>query len=308
MEGLRKFLGDWYIYVILALFWALAVVIEPFFRTVSTFSTILICAVPIALIGLGQTFVVLTANFDLSVGAVASLATAIASVTMDMGIVVSVVLVLLVSLGIGFLNGIGVAKLGITSFIMTLGMMFFINGVALFFRPSPGGFISEPFKNMMLYRAGGLPITAILILIVGAVLGIFLLRKRKFGRYVYAIGGDAIGASLSGIDVDRVQVKVFVISAVCSAIAGLFLAARIGSGNATVGGPYLFDSFVVVFMGGTLISGGVGGYKGTWGAVFIVASLSHILNLIGVPIWYHYVLRGVLLASIVGIQQFVMRR
>lgn len=305
LNTIKEIISEWYIYVVLILFWSLAFAIVPFFRNVSAFSSILLAAVPIALVGLGQTVVVLTADFDLSVGAVASLATAIASVTMGWNIGVSIALVLVVALGIGVVNGLGITKLGITSFIMTLGMMFFINGVALFIRPSPGGIIPKIFKNIMLYHVVGLPLTAILIIVSASVIAVFFLQRREFGRHVYAVGGDPEIAKLLGVNVDWTRIKVFAISAVCAAIAGLFIAARIGSGNATAGGPYLFDSFVVVFMGGTLISGGAGGYKGTIGAALIIASLSHILNLMGVLIWYHYIVRGILLAGVVAAQQMV---
>lgn len=307
-ERLKGILVDWYIYIILIVFWSVSFAISPFFRTVSTLSTILIAAVPIALVGLGQTFVVLTANFDLSVGAVVSLATAVASVTMGWGIGISIGLVLLLAFLIGVINGVGVSKLKIDSFIMTLGMMFFISGLALFIRPSPGGFIPGTFKEILLYRVGDFPLTAFLILLLATIVGVFVLQKRKFGRQIYAVGGDAISARLSGVNVDRTKIKVFVISAISAAIAGLFVSARIGSGNATIGGPYLFDSFICVFMGGTLITGGVGGYRGTVAAVLIVASLSHILNLLGVLIWYHYIVRGLLLAGVVWAQQFIRRR
>lgn len=307
-ERLKEILAEWYIYVILILFWLVSCAISPFFRTRSTFSTILITAVPIALIGLGQTFVVLSAGFDLSVGTIASLTTAIASVIMVWGIIPAISLILLLAILIGLANGIGVSKFKLDTFIMTLGMMFFLSGVAFYIRPSPGGTIPDSFRDKMLFQIGDFPLVPSFILISTLLLGELILNKRKFGRETYAIGGDPESAKLLGINVDLTRIKVFIFSALTAAAAGLFLSARYGSGNASIGDSYLFDSFTAVFMGGTLVTGGVGGYKGTFGAALIMASIGHILNFLGVTIWYHFIIKGLLLAGVAGIQQLIMRR
>ncbi len=304
---LRRIVIEWHIYIVLVLFWIASSLASPFFRTTSTFATILVSAVPIALVGLGQTFVVLSRGFDLSVGAVASLATAIASVTMGWGIAPSVGLIILIAIIIGAINGLGVSKLRIDSFIMTLGMMFFLTGVTLLIRPSPGGFIPRTFKKILLYQIADFPLVPFLILVVVAVIGILILQKRKFGREIYAIGGDPQSARMSGVNVDGTRIKVFVVSAVSSALAGLFISARIGSGNAEAGAPYLFDSFTAVFMGGTLVTGGVGCYRGTIASALIIASIGHILQFLGISIWYHFIVKGLLLAGVAGVQLVIIR-
>jgi len=294
MQGnrLKRIFFDWHIYLVLVVFWIVSCVASPFFRTIDTFSTILLSAVPIALVGLGQTFVVLSRGFDLSVGAVASLATAIASVTMHWGIGPSIGLVILVSLLIGAMNGLGVSKLNIDSFIMTLGMMFFLTGVNFLIRPSPGGFIPGTFKRVVLCQVADFPVVPFLILLLAAIVGILVLQRRKFGREIYAVGGDPQSAKMSGVNVDRTRIKVFAVSALSAAMAGLFISARIGSGNAEAGAPYLFDSFTAVFMGGTLVTGGVGGYRGTIASALIIASIGQILQFLGITIWYHFIVKG----------------
>jgi len=308
MQGnrLKRILFDWHIYLVLVVFWIVSCVASPFFRTIDTFSTILLSAVPIALVGLGQTFVVLSCGFDLSVGAVASLATAIASVTMHWGIGPSIGLVILVSLLIGAMNGLGVSKLNIDSFIMTLGMMFFLTGVNFLIRPSPGGFIPGTFKRVVLYQVADFPVVPFLILLLAAIVGILVLERRKFGREIYAVGGDQQSAKMSGVNVDRTRIKVFAVSALSAAMAGLFISARIGSGNAEVGAPYLFDSFTAVFMGGTLVTGGVGGYRGTIASALIIASIGQILQFLGITIWYHFIVKGLLLAGVAGTQLLIV--
>ncbi|TET88913.1 MAG: ABC transporter permease [Desulfobacteraceae bacterium] len=308
MQGnrLKRILFDWHIYLVLVVFWIVSCFASPFFRTIDTFSTILLSAVPIALVGLGQTFVVLSCGFDLSVGAVASLATAIASVTMRWGIGPSIGLVILVSLLIGAMNGLGVSKLNIDSFIMTLGMMFFLTGVNFLIRPSPGGFIPGTFKRVVLYQVADFPVVPFLILLLAAIVGILVLQRRKFGREIYAVGGDPQSAKMSGVNVDRTRIKVFAVSALSAAMAGLFISARIGSGNAEAGAPYLFDSFTAVFMGGTLVTGGVGGYRGTIASALIIASIGQILQFLGITIWYHFIVKGLLLAGVAGTQLLIV--
>jgi ribose transport system permease protein len=88
----------------------------------------------------------------------------------------------------------------------------------------------------------------------------------------------------------------------------LFVAARIGSGNAEAGAPYLFDSFTVVFMGGTLVTGGVGGYAGTLGAALIISSIGRILQFLNIIIWYQFIVKGALLASVAGLQLYFVGR
>jgi ribose transport system permease protein len=308
IRKLRSVATRQYIFIILIVFWAAASAASPYFRTMSTFSNIMSSAVPIALIGLAQTFVVLSRGFDLSVGAVASMATAVASVAMRQGILPSILLVLVIAVVIGAVNGFGVTKLHIDPFIMTLCMMFFLTGVNLLIRPSPGGYIPESYKRFLLHHTGEFPLTAFLILLITAAVGIVVLKKRRFGREIYAVGGDPISARMSGINTDRTRIKVYIVSAVASALGGLFIAARIGSGNAEAGAPYLFDSFTTVFMGGTLVTGGVGGYSGTLGAALIISSIGRILQFLGITIWYHFIVKGVLLASVAGIQLYFVAR
>ena len=308
-KKLRAILMDNYIFVILIAFWVAASVASPYFRTVSTFSNILSSAVPIALIGFAQTFVVLSRGFDLSVGAVASMATAVASVVMIHNTFLGIALVLIIAVLIGTINGFGVTKFHIDPFIMTLCMMFFLTGVNLLIRPSPGGYIPDGYKKFLLYQVNEFPIVAFLILVLTAVVGYIVLKKRKFGREVFAVGGQPEYARLSGIKTDATLIKVYIVSALASALGGLYLAARIGSGNAEAGSSYLFDSFTTVFMGGTLVTGGVGGYSGTLGAALIISSIGRILQFLGIDIWYHFIVKGVLLASVAGIQlYFVSKR
>jgi len=205
-------------------------------------------------------------------------------------------------------NGIGITRFKIDSFIMTLSMMFVVNGANLILRPSPGGFIPEGYKKALLFKIGDFPVIAVLILALAAIVGHVVLQKRCFGRAIYAVGGDDNSARMSGIDPNFTRTAVFMTSALCSALAGLFIAARIGSGNASIGDGYVFDSFTTVFMGGTLVTGGVGGYGGTLVASLIIASLGRILQFLGITIWYQFIIKGLLLAGVAGFQLYFVRK
>jgi ribose transport system permease protein len=307
-KKLLSVLTAYYIYVILVVLWIAASVASPYFRTISTFSNIITSAVPIALIGFAQTFVVLSRGFDLSVGAVASMATAVASVVMIENTFLGIALVLIIAVLIGTINGLGVTKFHIDPFIMTLCMMFFLTGINLLIRPSPGGYIPDGYKKFLLYQVNEFPLVAFLILVIVAAVGYVVLKKRKFGREIFALGGQPEYARMSGVKTDATLIRVYVVSALASALGGLFLAARIGSGNAEAGSSYLFDSFTTVFMGGTLVTGGVGGYGGTLGAALIISSIGRILQFLGINIWYHFIVKGVLLASVAGIQLYFVSK
>ncbi len=302
------FLQTHYVYVILVLIWIISAIASPYFRMMPTYSNILTSAVPIALIGFAQTVVVISRGFDLSVGAVASMATAVASVAMVKGIIPSIILVLIIAVIIGAINGLGITKLGINPFIMTLCMMFFLTGVNLLIRPSPGGYIPDSYKEVLLFQVGDFPLTAFLILVCTAIMGSVLLQRRRLGRVIYAVGGAPERARMSGINVDQTLIMTYIISAIAAALGGLFIAARIGSGNAEAGASYLFDSFTTVFMGGTLVTGGVGGYAGTLGAALIISSLGRILQFLGINIWNQFIAKGALLASVAGLQIYFTRK
>ena len=305
---IRKAFSEWFVWVFLFLFWGISSALSPFFRTLSTFSTILLTAVPIALVALGQTYVILTGEFDLSVGAVASLATAIASETMQLNWPAAVLFVLLIALAIGLLNGIALIKLHVGSFIITLATMFIVNGIALIIRPSPGGVIAKEFEDLMLFGVGGFPVTAFLILVVAGIIGELILQRRVLGREIYSTGGNPEAAKAMGININKVKIIVFMISGFCAALAGLFMAARIRSGNAIVGAPYLFDSFTAVFMGGTLVTGGIGNYRNSLAAALLIASISRILQFLEVSIWYQFVIKGLLLLGVAGAQLITVKR
>ena len=305
---IRKIIGEWYIYILMILIWIIASLITPYFRQSSVFMTIIVFSVPLAIVALGQNLVILSGRIDLSVGSILALSTVIASITMKENLLIGISLPLLLGALIGFINGIVVSKFRIDSFIMTFGMMAICQGVGLLIRDYPGGYIPSGYINFLLKETRNIAITPLFILIIVLLVGEFLLKRTNFGRSVYAIGNDDLIAYRSGINVTFIRTVVFVISGFTAALSGLFLSAVMASGDATVGSLYPLDSITAVVMGGTILSGGRGDYKGTFGAVLILTSLARIFNLIGINIWYTYIAKGLLLLMIVAIRMFGVKQ
>lgn len=290
-----------YLYIILILMWGMPALFSPLFRSASTLSAVLVSAVSLVFIGFAQTTVVLMGGFDLSVGSVASMATVICSVLMEKNLVLAIFIVLLAAMIVGALNGVGITFFRIEPFIMTMGMMFILSGVNMMIRPSPGGYISPILQKILFFSIGDMAIAPALIIIVVGIIGSTLLNKTAFGREVYAVGGNPKGALMSGINITKTRIMAYIVSAVASALGGIFIACRISSGNSDAGASCLFDSFIVVFMGGTMVTGGVGGFSGTLASCLIIASLVYILQLLGVSSWYQFIVKGALLVVVASI-------
>jgi len=305
--NLKKFLEEWYIYILMLIIWIIASIVTPYFRQMSVFMTIIVFSVPLALVALGQNLVILSGRFDLSVGSILALTTVIASVMMRNNLLIGILFPLLIGIIIGFVNGIAISKFRIDSFIMTFGMMAVCQGIGLLIRDYPGGFIPMEFIDFLLKETKNIAWIPLIMLIIVLVVGEFLLKRTNFGRNIYAIGDDEIIAHRSGINVIVIRTAVFTISGFMSALAGLFLCAIMASGDANVGALYPLDSITAVVMGGTVLSGGRGDYKGTMGAVLILTSLARIFNLIGVNIWFTYIAKGLLLVFIVTIRMLGVR-
>jgi len=301
-----RILKSWYVWVILGLFWAICIFFTREFQSIYTYRSLLLLTVPILFAALGETVVILSGGFDLSVGVVVSAATAIASVTMGINPVLGMVLVLIFGLAVGAINGLGVVKAKIDSFIMTLGTMFAVNGLALVIRPTPGGYIDPTFSKLMLYTISDFPITTFILFLIISVTGVVLLQRRNFGREVFAVGGDREKARRMGIKVDRIEFLAYVISGVSSAIGGLILAGQINTGDAEIGLPYLFNAFIAVVLGGTLA--GVGGFLQIVPAVLLMASIRSLIRFLEMSTWYDFVVKGILLIAVVAVQRRIAKR
>jgi ribose transport system permease protein len=196
--------------------------------------------------------------------------------------------------GLGSLNGVVIAKGKVAPFIATLGTMTLLRGLALVLsNGSPISGFSSEFFGMLGggYVARLIPVPVVLMLAMFATFW-FVLTRTIFGRHVYATGGNAEAATLSGVNISRVQILVYTISGAMAALAGVILTSRLDSAQPTAGAGYELDAITAVVLGGTSLSGGRGWIFGTLVGALLIGVLNNGLNLMGVSAFYQQVVKG----------------
>jgi ribose transport system permease protein len=259
-------------------------------------------AVGIGLVSIGQTFVILTAGIDLSVGSVISLTSCLTAGLMmgrDSMLIPVVALVIGIGLAVGLSNALLIIRTGISPLIVTLGTMSIVQGAVLVYTNAAYGEVAPSFMSFAWGQIGFIPIPFVLLFAVGAV-GIFVLRRTPFGRHIYALGGNEEIARRSGVKTNRIKVYTYMICSFTAVLTGLFLASRMGMGDPLIGAPYMLDSLVPVLVGGTLLSGGKGGLSGTIAGIFILTVLSNTLNLLGVSGYWQWIVEGIIILGAVA--------
>jgi ribose transport system permease protein len=248
-------------------------IFAPNFATLATASAILRITAIVSVIAIGMTFVIISAEIDLSVGSVASFSGMVLALLLEAGVPAwpSALLTLAMGAVIGAINGLLVTRLRIPSFLVTLGMLSVFSGAALTVTNTMPVPIVDNGLNNALWNGSLLTVAAPVwwtLLIVLA--GYYLLHVSLFGRRVLAVGGNALAASFSGINVDRTKVWAFVLSGTTAALAGMMLAARSTAGNPSLGSGLELDVIAAVIIGGTSLFGGYGTIIGSViGAIFI---------------------------------------
>lgn len=274
------------------------------------------------IIAIGMTLVILTGGIDLSVGAVLALcAVASANLMMhhDVGTVPTILAVIGVGALAGAVNGLVVTRLQIQSFIATLAMLGVARGVAsllaggyaipLSFGDGPG-LAPTAYKSMFAGRVDflGLEVPVPVFYFVGV--GFFvalILRQTGFGRHVYAVGGNATAARLSGVNVNRVRVAVFVVSGGLAALAALLHTALVNQGSHIDGNGYELNAIAAVVIGGTSLAGGVGTVVGSMIGALTLSVLDNILGLRNIESEYQAILKGVIIVLAVAFQHQASR-
>ncbi len=257
-----------------------------------------------AIIAIGMTYVILSAGIDLSVGSVLALTGAIAAALLAAGMPLLVVIVVPLLLGalLGACSGALVGYGKLQPFITTLVTMTFLRGATLVFTGGkPISIAGDNVAFMNFIGSGsllGIPVT-VLIMVVAMVVAYFSLNHTRFGRYVYAVGGNEEATRLSGINTNRIKVMVYMISGMLSALAGIILTARLGTASPTAGTAYELDAIAAVVLGGTSLVGGSGRISGTLIGALIIGVMANALNLMGVSSNYQMMIKAsVILAAV----------
>ncbi|MGL6154460.1 MAG: ribose ABC transporter permease [Cetobacterium sp.] len=256
-----------------------------------------------SVIAIGMTLVILTGGIDLSVGSILAISGALCAGMMAMGInsVVAIILSLVAGFLFGVLNGVLVSKGKLQPFIVTLVTMTLLRGATLVYtdgKPIPvrdGGFLFENIGEGYLFN---IPIP-IYIMVLLFVAGYFVLNHTKFGRYIYAIGGNEEATKLSGINTDKIKILVYGISGILSALAGIIITSRLWSAQPTAGSGYELDAIAAVVLGGTSLAGGVGRITGTALGAIIIGVLGNALNLLDVSSYYQMMIKAIVILAAV---------
>lgn len=289
---------------------AVTSVLSPYFLSPNNLRAMLIGLVPTAIITTGMAILLVSGGFDLSVGSVMALAGTVVGWLMLRGlsIPVAVGVVLLLGLAIGLVNGAVVTRLGVNPLIATLGMMSIARGIALV--------LTEGYSVTGLPKAfgwagrtdvGGIPVMVIVLLAV-VLLADFGLRKSRFLRQVYYIGGNERAARLSGIRVDEIRIFTYVLTSVLAALAGILLASRLMAGTPTAGMGLELQAIAAAVLGGASLSGGEGSVLGAVLGVVFVAIIANALTLLAVSIYWQGVVAGTILILAVSLDMVAQRR
>lgn len=299
--------------------------LSPNYATVSNFLIMMNQSAIFGLLAIGMVLVILNGGIDLSVGSVLGLAGVFAGFLMQgvelkwAGVVVYppvwAVVVLTIGLGafVGFVNGILIAIFKVPAFVATLGSLYVARGVALLMtngltfnnldgNPELG---NTGFNWLGFNRLAGVPI-GVWVLISVAILAGLLLSRSAFGRWLYASGGNARAAELSGVPVKRVQITVYMLSGTCAAIAGLVLSSQLTSAGPNAGFTYELTAIAAVVVGGASLMGGRGTVRGTLLGTFVIVFLSAGLVITGVSFYWQTVFTGavIVLAVMVNSIQY----
>jgi ribose transport system permease protein len=256
-----------------------------------------------AIIAMGMTFVILTAGIDLSVGSVLAFTGAVCAslVAADASLWVALPATLALGAALGAANGVVIAIGGVQPFIATLVGMTVLRGATLVYTEGrPITTMSDPFWAVGGEYVFGIPVP-VLIAALAFIVCWFVLSHMRFGRYVYAVGGNEQVTRLAGISVTRVKIAVYAVSGLLAALAGIILTARLESAQPTAGTAYELDAIAAVVLGGTSLMGGRGRIFGTLIGALIIGVLNNALNLMDVSSYYQMIAKGavILLAVLV---------
>jgi ribose/xylose/arabinose/galactoside ABC-type transport system permease subunit len=299
-------------------------ILEPaFFKPINIFNVLRQVSI-FGLLAIGMTFVILTAGIDLSVGALLALAGLVAAAVEKggtglltgggtgegggYGVPAAIAAAIAVGLIGGLLQGGAISKMKVPAFIVTLGGLSAFRGLALVFS---GGQPISAFREEYHYLGQGLigpvPIPVIIFLSFAVIAGI-ILRYSKYGRHIYAVGGNQEATRLSGLNVDRLILSVYVIMGFFAGLSGFLLSSRLNSAEQVAGLGFELTVIASVVIGGTSLFGGEGNIFGTVVGVLLIGVLANGLTLLNVSSYYQQILIGLIIVFAVYFDQVIKRR
>ncbi|MHB8278961.1 MAG: ABC transporter permease [Candidatus Humimicrobiaceae bacterium] len=281
--------------------------LAPNFFKLNNFMNLGMYSATMAISAAGMTFVIITGGIDISVGAIMSVSGTFAAYLLLItgNVALAVIGALCIGALIGFINGLLVTKLQVNSIIVTIGTMSILKGAVYLIS---GGRMVQ-YKNVAAFdyfgpaRIGKVIPMALVIMIIIYVIGGFVLSRLKFGRHVFATGGNKQNSLLAGIKVNKITILVFIISGFTAALSGIVLTSLLGAGMPQIGLGTEIDVIAATILGGAAIAGGRGNLFGTIIGVLIIEVVGNALTQIGLITFWQDIFKGVILILAVYFDQ-----
>ncbi len=314
---------------ILLMLGVVAAILSPLFLTYANIANLLTQVSFTGILSIGMTFVILTAGIDLSVGSIVGFSSILFATLMHgslftfmpteifvysgqgitplLPVPLNLVVVLIAGSVIGLLSGGLSYYLRLHSFVITLGMMFAVRGLALSYTNGQPLYGVPEYTSFLAYGSTiGLPLPSLLWLVLLGV-GALVLTLTRYGRRIYAVGGNEEAARLSGIIPRLYRISPFVISGFCAAFVGALMTGRMGAGDPTVASGWELDAIGAVVIGGTRLQGGRGNLGGTLIGVLIVGVVANVMDLLGVKAYPQQMVKGIMVVGAVALQNVLGR-
>jgi len=308
----QNIIRDYGIYIALAGVVIFFSIFIPRFRTLQNVILIMLQVSVTGIMSIGMLFVILSAGIDLSVGAILAVAGMISGVYAQMepttlSVFLALCLPLAIGLFCGIFNGFVISFLGVAPLIVTLGTMYAYRGFVVWYRVNPIYNLSSWYRVIGQHTIGPVPIPVIILLIVTGLASV-VLNFTRFGRYVYAIGGNREAARAAGINVKLVVLGVYVISGFLCGLAGLVFTSRLGAAQAISGLGFELTCIASVVVGGASLFGGRGTVGQTMVGALIIGVLSNGLVMLNVPSPIQQMIIGMIIIAAVWVDSVLRKR
>ncbi len=325
------FFSDYGLFIILVLLVAVSALLSPLFFTYANLANFFSQASYNGILAIGMTFVILIGGIDLSVGSIVGFASILYGTLMHgsfftwmpneifiykgapvltpiLPLPLDVIFVLAAGAVIGFLNGAISYRFRIHSFIVTLCTMILVRGLAVSYTHGQPLFgVPDPISYLAYGMPLKIPMPAI-IWIMMSLGAVFILRYTRFGRRIYAVGGDEEAARLSGIQPVVYRIFPLVVSGILAAAVGVIMSGRMGCGDPKIGQGWQTDAIAAVVIGGSSLSGGKGTIGGTVLGVLIMGLITNVMNLLEIDSYPQQMAKGFIIVAALAIQGMITAR
>lgn len=296
-RNVKALLSEYFIFVIFLVLVIALTCLKPSFIQPSNLVNILKQASINGILSFGMMFVIIAGGFDMSVGSTVAFAGILAAM-LGQGqfpLFVPLIVALIAGLAVGIVNGVGVAVGDLPPFIMTLGTMTAVRGLALLIsngKPVTG--ISAEYKAIAASSVVGVPMLAVFLVIVILICS-FILAKTVYGRRVYACGGNLLAARVAGINTTKIRISTFAIAGLLAGFCGFLMTPRVTIGQPTAAESYEMDAITACVVGGVSMSGGVGKPWGVVVGALLITVIANGLDILGVSSHWQKIVKGVII-------------